>query len=83
MDSVFKPLLREHDFLQEGWRVEHEETTDIESPLVVKGVVFNEMKGAYANAQSLFGQKLQNNLYPSNTYQYSSGGFPLHIPGKL
>jgi len=81
MDSVFKPLLREHDFLQEGWRIEHEETTDRESPLVVKGVVFNEMKGAYANAQSLFGQKLQNNLYPSNTYQYSSGGFPLHIPG--
>jgi len=81
MDSVFKPLLREHDFLQEGWRLEHEETTNRESPLVVKGVVFNEMKGAYANAQSMFGQKLQNNLYSSNTYQYSSGGFPLHIPG--
>lgn len=25
LDSVFCPLLREQDFLQEGWRLEHEE----------------------------------------------------------
>ena len=80
LDSVFTPLLREQDFLQEGWRLEHDEIDDTATPLVVKGVVFNEMKGAYANAQSLFGQKLQNNLYPSHTYSHSSGGFPLHIP---
>lgn len=80
LDSVFKPLLREQDFLQEGWRLEHDEIEDTSSPLVVKGVVFNEMKGAYADPQSLFGQRLLNNLYPSDTYSYSSGGFPLDIP---
>ena len=80
LDSVFKPLLREQDFLQEGWRLEHDEIDDVETPFVIKGVVFNEMKGAYANSQSLFGQKLLNNLYPSDTYSNSSGGFPLHIP---
>ena len=80
LDSVFTPLLREQDFLQEGWRLEHDEIDDVSTPLVVKGVVFNEMKGAYANSQSLFGQKLLNNLYPSHTYSHSSGGFPLHIP---
>ena len=80
LDSVFKPLLREQDFLQEGWRLEHDDIADEKSPFVIKGVVFNEMKGAYANAQSLFGQKLLNNLYPSHTYSNSSGGFPLDIP---
>ena len=80
LDSVFRPLLREQDFLQEGWRLEHDEMDDTETPLVVKGVVFNEMKGAYANSQSLFGQQLLNNLYPSHTYSHSSGGFPLNIP---
>ena len=38
------------------------------------GVVFNEMKGAYSNSQSLFGQHLLNNLLPDHTYSYSSGG---------
>jgi len=80
LDSVLRPLLREEDFLQEGWRLEHEELSDTSTPLVIKGVVFNEMKGAYANSQSLFGQKLLNNLYPSGTYGHSSGGFPLSIP---
>lgn len=80
LDSVFQPLLREEDFLQEGWRLEHDEIEDTSSPLVIKGVVFNEMKGAYANAQSLFGQQLLNNLYPSHTYSHSSGGYPLAIP---
>lgn len=80
LDSVFKPLLREQDFLQEGWRLEHDDIADNQTPLVIKGVVFNEMKGAYANAQSLFGQQLLNNLYPSHTYSNSSGGFPLDIP---
>lgn len=81
LDSVFHPLLREQDFLQEGWRLEHEELDDPSTPLVIKGVVYNEMKGAYANAQSLFGQQLLSNLYPSHTYSNSSGGYPLSIPG--
>ena len=38
------------------------------------------LKGAYANPQSMFGQTLLNNLYPSHTYSNSSGGFPLAIP---
>lgn len=72
----------EHLFLpQEGWRLEPEDLLAPSSPLVIKGVVFNEMKGAYANSQSLFGQELLSNLYPSHTYSNSSGGYPLHIPG--
>ena len=42
--------------------------------LIFPGVVFNEMKGAYSNSQSLFGQHLLNNLVPDHTYGFSSGG---------
>jgi len=80
LDSVFCPLLREQDFLQEGWRLENDDIKNKDSKLVVKGVVFNEMKGAYSDAQQLFGQHLLNNLLPSHTYSYSSGGFPMDIP---
>ena len=41
------------------------------------GVVFNEMKGAYSDAQQLFGQHLLNNILPSHTYSHSSGGWDL------
>lgn len=34
---------------QEGWRLENEDPTDSASPLVFKGVVFNEMKGAFVS----------------------------------
>ena len=37
LDSVFCPLLREQDFLQEGWRLENEEIEDKQSPFVIKG----------------------------------------------
>jgi len=37
------------DFLQEEWRLERENPSSKESPLQLKGVVFNEMKGAFAN----------------------------------
>lgn len=36
-------------FRQEGWRLEHENPSDPQSPLIFKGVVFNEMKGAFVS----------------------------------
>jgi len=80
LDSAFNPLLREQDFLQEGWRLENDDLADSESPFVIKGVVFNEMKGYYSDSQGLFNQKLVNNMLPGHTYGNSSGGFPLDIP---
>ena len=46
MDATFHPHLRELDFKQEGWRLEHEQPNDKSTPLQFKGVVYNEMKGA-------------------------------------
>lgn len=78
MDSVFSPLLKEQDFQQEGWRLEPENmASENESPLVLKGVVYNEMKGqmsmpAYQHYMAWF-----MSIYPSMQY---SAGDPLHIP---
>lgn len=49
LDAVFFPNLRYMDFRQEGWRLEHEDVNDSQSPIVLKGVVFNEMKGAFVS----------------------------------
>ena len=34
---------------QEGWRLEHENPQDPKSPILFKGVVFNEMKGVFVS----------------------------------
>ncbi|KAJ8336397.1 hypothetical protein SKAU_G00376170 [Synaphobranchus kaupii] len=80
LDAVFFPCLRELDFWQEGWRLENENPTDSTTPLVFKGVVFNEMKGAFSDSERLYAQHLQNKLYPDHTYSVVSGGEPLAIP---
>ncbi|KAG7524059.1 presequence protease, mitochondrial [Solea senegalensis] len=80
LDAVFFPCLREQDFRQEGWRLENEDPTDANSPLVFKGVVFNEMKGVFSDNERLYAQHLQNKLYPDHTYSVVSGGEPLAIP---
>ncbi|XP_065809409.1 presequence protease, mitochondrial-like [Labrus bergylta] len=80
LDAAFFPCLREQDFWQEGWRLENENPTDPNSPLVFKGVVFNEMKGAFSDNERVYAQHLQNKLYPDHTYSVVSGGEPLAIP---
>ncbi|XP_047541539.1 presequence protease, mitochondrial [Vanessa atalanta] len=80
LDAVFKPNLARLDFLQEGWRLEHLKLEDKTSEMVFKGVVYNEMKGAFSETSSLFGQKFINTILPKGTYGYVSGGDPLCIP---
>ncbi|XP_063159491.1 presequence protease, mitochondrial isoform X1 [Candoia aspera] len=80
LDAVFFPSLRPLDFWQEGWRLEHESPADPQTPLTFKGVVFNEMKGAFADNERVFSQHLQNKILPDHTYAVVSGGDPLKIP---
>lgn len=44
---------------QEGWRLEHEDIDDQSSPIIFKGVVFNEMKGAFVSSLDLSGGSLK------------------------
>ncbi|KAI9205690.1 presequence protease [Polychytrium aggregatum] len=79
MDSTLAPRLQKFDFLQEGWRLEHQDPRDASTPIVFKGVVYNEMKGALSDMNSLFAQRLQQYMYPSTTYSTVSGGDPIEI----
>ncbi|XP_034654280.1 presequence protease, mitochondrial-like isoform X2 [Drosophila subobscura] len=80
LDAVFNPNLAHLDFLQEGWRLEHKDLHNRKSELVIKGVVYNEMKGAFSENSLVFGQNLLNNILPDHTYGHVYGGNPLEIP---
>lgn len=80
LDAVFFSRLDPLDFAQEGHRMEFEEPDNPASDLVFKGVVFNEMKGAMSSVSSTLWGKLSENLFPTSTYHYNSGGDPERIP---
>lgn len=77
LDAVYFPLISEDTFRQEGW---HYELDNTQGPMVFKGVVFNEMKGAYSSAAAVLGKVSQLSLYPDTTYGVNSGGDPKAIP---
>ncbi|SFM19388.1 insulinase family protein [Marinobacter zhejiangensis] len=79
LDAVFFSTLDPLDFAQEGHRLEFEKQDDPATPLVYRGVVYNEMKGAMSAPTSQLWQQLSSHLFPTTTYHYNSGGEPDHI----
>ncbi len=77
LDAVFYPAITEETLAQEGW---HYELDSPDSPLTYKGVVFNEMKGAYSDPEGRLGDVVQQSLYPDTAYALDSGGDPAVIP---
>jgi Zn-dependent M16 (insulinase) family peptidase len=80
LDAVFFSRLDPLDFAQEGHRLDFAEPGNTDSPLIYKGVVFNEMKGAMSSIVSQLWQVLNKYLYPTTTYHHNSGGDPQAIP---
>ncbi|GAB4204958.1 MAG: insulinase family protein [Roseiflexaceae bacterium] len=77
LDAVFYPRLDPHHFEQEGWHYELEQTGQ---PLIYKGVVFNEMKGANASPDRVSYREAQRSLLPDTPYGFDSGGDPAVMP---
>ncbi|HPC03561.1 MAG TPA: insulinase family protein [Syntrophales bacterium] len=77
LDAVFHPRLSPSVFQQEGW---HYELENREGPLGIRGVVLNEMRGAYASPERLLGVWSQSSLFPDTPYRFDSGGDPAEIP---
>jgi presequence protease len=77
LDAVFHPRLNPQIFQQEGWHYELERP---EAPLMFKGVVFNEMKGARSSPDNLLAEYSQQSLFPDTPYGFDSGGDPRNIP---
>jgi hypothetical protein len=79
-DLVLHPRMLKETFLQEGHHLEFATPGDIESDLIISGIVYNEMKGAYSSPDSLMYKDIQENLYPDTIYALDSGGDPDVIP---
>lgn len=77
LDAVFAPAILKNPniFYQEGIHIEENN-----GELSYKGVVFNEMKGAFGNVDELANQFMTGKLFENNAYGYCSGGDPEHIP---
>lgn len=80
LDAVFFPRLDVLDFAQEGHRLEPEDPGDPSSPLTIRGVVYNEMKGVLSQPTSRLYQTMQSHLFPTTTYHHNHGGDPARIP---
>ena len=79
LDAVFYPNIYKEEkiFRQEGW---HYEMEDMDAPLTINGVVYNEMKGAFSSPDDVMMRELMNSLYPDTSYGVESGGDPENIP---
>lgn len=79
LDAVFNPLSMEDGkaFLQEGW---HLELLNKDDELSIKGVVYNEMKGAMSSSDEILNQTVMEAMYKDTSYKYNAGGDPEIIP---
>ena len=79
MDAVFYPnIYKKPEILrQEGW---HYDLANPEEDITIKGVVYNEMKGAFSSPEQVLLRKIQQSLMPDTPYAYESGGDPECIP---
>jgi Zn-dependent M16 (insulinase) family peptidase len=76
LDAVFYPRITPDVLQQEGWHYE----VDHDGALTYKGVVFNEMKGAYSSPDNLLYRYSRMALFPNTAYGRDSGGDPTEIP---
>ena len=74
-DLVFHPLIKERTsiFQQEGW---HYVLEDVAEPITYNGIVYNEMKGDYAEPATRLEAAIHEILFPDTCYRYDSGGKP-------
>ena len=78
LDAVFAPKVLEdrRRFCQEGWHIDRNEKGEP----VYKGVVFNEMKGAMSDTDTLIERRIMQQMFPDTCYGHNSGGDPEAIP---
>lgn len=79
-DAVFHPMITENHFKQEGHHFEFSKADDINSDLTINGIVYNEMKGAYSDLNSVIDRYQTKTLFEGGTYGFDSGGDPESIP---
>ena len=78
LDAVLHPSIYTNPniFYQEGW---HYEIRNPEEEPVFKGVVLNEMKGAFSSVDEVIMNETNRSLFPDSCYRFVSGGDPEKI----
>jgi Zn-dependent M16 (insulinase) family peptidase len=79
-DAVLHPRITRETLMQEGHHLALLNPDDPESPLTIKGIVYNEMKGAYSSPDSLMMRTAAKLLFPDSPYGRDAGGDPERIP---
>ena len=79
LDCVFNASIREDDriFKCDGYRYILE---DKDAPLVINGVVYNEMQGALSDINRFLNDRYHEVLYEGSSYAFDLGGIPEYIP---
>ncbi|HQU72552.1 MAG TPA: insulinase family protein, partial [Calditrichia bacterium] len=77
LDAVFFPKISPEILQQEGW---HYDVSPDSGSLKFKGVVYNEMKGAYASPGRAISRTSIRAVFPDTIYAHDSGGDPEEIP---
>lgn len=79
LDAVFYPLIHDSPLTlkQEGWRLEIDPKT---KKATYNGIVYNEMKGVFADPESLQWDAMMKTMFPNTPYRFESGGIPDKIP---
>ncbi|MEA4826435.1 MAG: insulinase family protein, partial [Clostridium sp.] len=79
LDAALHPNIYKYPeiLMQEGW---HYELDNKDDEITYKGVVYNEMKGAFSSPDDMLYRKIQESLFPNTTYGVESGGDPAEIP---
>jgi Zn-dependent M16 (insulinase) family peptidase len=79
LDAVFFPKIYDEPNIlhQEGW---HYELNSEDADLNYRGVVYNEMKGAFSSPDGIIYRKCKLAQFPDTPYGFESGGDPDAIP---
>ena len=79
LDAVFAPnfYTDKQVLMQEGWHYHLEQPED---ELIYKGVVYNEMRGAFSSPEAQMSSFIEAALLPDTIYAHESGGKPESIP---
>ena len=78
LDAVFLPkvMTDKKRFDQEAWHIDYDEEGNPE----YRGVVFNEMKGAMSETETIIEREICSMLFRDNYNGFNSGGDPEAIP---
>ncbi|MDD4231163.1 MAG: insulinase family protein [Candidatus Cloacimonetes bacterium] len=79
LDAVLYPRIYDDPKIlaQEGW---HYELFSEDGEINYRGVVYNEMKGAFSSVDSIVSRQCMHAQFPDTPYGFESGGDPDAIP---